>query len=272
MNSSFPNSIIPQSSPDGKSGNGRSRIQVGSGEPPQPLTAAVATTQFIQELFSGQEFDPNLDMGQFGEFAKVVESLLEARKDGGLPTALKARDALVRVNPGLASILGVKTPQELHPWSNQLFSLEDALKPRPPLKYVVEGLFPCPSLNIVYGAPGSLKSMLILDMAMCVSSGLPWLGSRPGDKHPVEAIATTQVPVLYIDFDNGPRKMHERIGALARGHNIKRELPISYFSMPNPWLNASSPEEVEALGQFAKEEGFATHHHRQPEHHLREGR
>ncbi|PIP35489.1 MAG: hypothetical protein COX20_11090, partial [Desulfobacterales bacterium CG23_combo_of_CG06-09_8_20_14_all_52_9] len=60
-------------------------------------------------------------------------------------------------------------------WSNQVCTLADAYKERPVLQYVVSGLFPLPSLSIVYGAPGTLKSLLLADMAICVASGNAWL-------------------------------------------------------------------------------------------------
>lgn len=57
----------------------------------------------------------------------------------------------------------------------KLRSLADAYRPRPPLYYLVDGLLPAPSLSIVYGGPGSLKSMLLADLCVCVASGQPWL-------------------------------------------------------------------------------------------------
>lgn len=40
----------------------------------------------------------------------------------------------------------------------QRYTLADAYKPRPPRRYLVDGLLPVPSLSIVFGGPGSLKS------------------------------------------------------------------------------------------------------------------
>src|SRR2546428_10824599 len=87
------------------------------------------------------------------------------------------------------------------PWP--LFTLADAYQPRPPLIYVVEGLFPLPSLSIVYGAPGTIKSLLLADLAICVASGLPWLPPLP---HAFgRARRAHQVGGLRCGFDNGPR-------------------------------------------------------------------
>jgi hypothetical protein len=41
----------------------------------------------------------------------------------------------------------------------------------PPQKWMVEGLFPERGLAVIYGAPGSAKTFLALDLAFCVASG-----------------------------------------------------------------------------------------------------
>lgn len=130
--------------------------------------------------------------------------------------------------------------------------MADAYQPQPPLYYVVDGLFPAPSLSIVYGGPGSLKSMLLVDMAVCVAGGLPWLERLSGKDGTMTTFATTQSPVLWIDFDNGKRETRERIGALGRGHGLAADAPLHYVSMPLPWLNASDRTIVEELVKLVK--------------------
>jgi hypothetical protein len=122
----------------------------------------------------------------------------------------------------------------------RIYTLEDAYEPRPPTEYVVEGLFPLPSLSIAFGAPGTLKSMALVDMGVCVAAGMPWLPPLSGPDGP-PAFKTSQVPVLWCDFDNGTRRTHERIEAVGRALNLKPDIPFSYISMPNPWLDLSSP-------------------------------
>lgn len=122
----------------------------------------------------------------------------------------------------------------LHKW--QLRSLADAYAPRPPLHYVIQDLLPAPSLAVVYGGPGSLKSMLLADLATCVVAGERWLEPLPGKK--ANSLAVSQTPVLWIDFDNGKRRTDERVEAFARARNLPADAPMHYVSMPNPWLNA----------------------------------
>jgi len=125
-------------------------------------------------------------------------------------------------------------------------NLEHAYAPRPPLAYVVSGLLPIESLSIFYGVPGTFKTMLLQDMAVCVAAGSPWLPPLPGHGG-VTPRATRRAPVLWIDFDNGGRRTHERFGALARAQNVPVDTPLHYVSMPTPWLNAFDPEAVDAL-------------------------
>lgn len=140
-------------------------------------------------------------------------------------------------------------------WSNtpagwQVYTLVDAYEPRPPVTYLVQDLFSLPSLNIVYGAPGGLKSMLVLDAALCVASGKPWLQALPGKT--VLPLPTIQAPVLWLDFDNGARRTHERVGALGRAHGLEANGLFYYVAMPSPWLDASDQSSVNGLIELAR--------------------
>lgn len=127
----------------------------------------------------------------------------------------------------------------------KLRTLKDAYKPRDPLQYVIDGLFSLPSLNIVYGAPGSLKSMVLADAAVCVAAGQKWLEPLPvGEGETGVTLRTLQAAVLWIDFDNGTRRTDERFDALARARNLPDDIPLHYVSLPDPWLNASSKANV----------------------------
>lgn len=134
--------------------------------------------------------------------------------------------------------------------------LADAYKERPPLRFLVDSLLPCPSLSVVYGSPGGLKSMLLADMAVCVASGKRWLEALPGGKvDPGHTFATTQAPVLWADFDNGRRRTDERIEAFARPRELAIDTPLHYVSMPTPWLDASNRAMTDELGKLIKHLG-----------------
>ena len=104
-----------------------------------------------------------------------------------------------------------------------IYSLADAYAPRDPMVELVEGLFPLPSLAIVYGAPGTLKSFLLLDLAICVAAGpktVPgWLCPLDRSRKAAPRMIR-QASTLWVDFDNGPRRMHERAAAIGRAYNL----------------------------------------------------
>jgi hypothetical protein len=87
----------------------------------------------------------------------------------------------VRRHPELAELISADQPlpQTKRLRSVAAFHLGRRLQDPSPLIYVVEGLFPLPSLSIVYGAPGTIKSLLMADLAICAAAGLPWLPPLP---------------------------------------------------------------------------------------------
>lgn len=139
------------------------------------------------------------------------------------------------------------------PW--QPFTLLDAFEDRPRTQFVTDGIFTMPSLNIVYGPPGCLKSFLLADQAICVAAGLPWLPSAPWQTGKSISFATKQVPVMWVDFDMGENKTHERMAALARARNLPVDIPLYYYSMPLPWLDASKPGSTGMLALRAQNMG-----------------
>jgi integrase len=64
-------------------------------------------------------------------------------------------------------------PPESEGW--QIYNLRDAYAPRPPIEWVVKGLFPIPSLSIVYAPPGCFKTMLLADQATNGTKAHTWL-------------------------------------------------------------------------------------------------
>ena len=113
----------------------------------------------------------------------------------------------------------------------QVRDLTHAYKERQPTKYIVADFFALESLNIVYGAPGVMKSMLMADMCACIVAGKDWL---PGSNEYGGGVLTTKAPVLWLDMDNGSRRTDERMAAVARIRDLPDSAPLHYISMPNP--------------------------------------
>lgn len=129
-------------------------------------------------------------------------------------------------------------------WLRETRTLSDALQPQPPTIYAVDGIFSLPSLNIVYGAPGCMKSLLLGDLAICVAAGREWLPPLPHDKSgAVQPFKTQPVPVLWLDFDNGARRTGNRLAAFARAYKAE-SAPLFYLAMPSAPFNATNPNAI----------------------------
>lgn len=150
-------------------------------------------------------------------------------------------DPFVEIEPLPEPLIDTLT-REPDPW--KIFTLRDAKQPREPLTWLVsDRILPMNSLSIWYGAPGTLKSMVLADLAMCVAAGHPWLARQ--DKR--RGHATLGGPVLWLDFDNGQRRTQERFAALAAAHNVPPSAPLHYVSMPEPRLDVGDTESAAAL-------------------------
>lgn len=121
-------------------------------------------------------------------------------------------------------------------WESQILSLSDGLEPLPPREYLASPLFPLPSLSLLFGAPGSLKSLLLMDLCVCVASGKPWLGHFP----------VKQGSALWLDKDSGKDRLVRRFLALLCGHGLER-CPVDFLAFPQPTFVAAGPGAAEAV-------------------------
>lgn len=119
-------------------------------------------------------------------------------------------------------------------WRSQIQTAKDALQDRPPMDYIVKNVIPLPSLNMLYGASGTLKTNLILDMAVCVALGRNWLTEIDGKN----GYETKKNPVIWIDADSGLRALHIRIGAMLKAYKGNEKTPIYYSSFLTPAFEA----------------------------------
>jgi hypothetical protein len=62
----------------------------------------------------------------------------------------------------------------------RFLDLDDLADLQPP-DWMVEGLVPVGSFGVVVGPPGSYKSFLALDWAICMAAGIPWQGKDVAD-------------------------------------------------------------------------------------------
>ena len=128
----------------------------------------------------------------------------------------------------------------------QPIDMAEIYKPQPPTQYLATGLLELPSLNIFYGAPGTLKSFLIADLMICVASGKAWLEPAPWQTGG-QSFPTIKSPVMWVDFDMGRKRTIERFAALARHYKTPPDAPITIYSMANPPMDASNPGHIAEL-------------------------
>jgi len=134
-----------------------------------------------------------------------------------------------------------RTPQ---PFNWLPITLADAYAPRPPTRWVVDGIVRAGGLHMLYGPPGCLKSLLGVDLCACVTGGLAWLAPRPGE--PGHGFAVQQGTAIAVDFDNGKDTTLARLEAIGRGHGLPETAPLYAVSMPNPWLDLTNQGNLHA--------------------------
>lgn len=156
------------------------------------------------------------------------------------------------------NVNGASPPKQAQSW--KIYTLADAYVPRPPVQYLIENIIELPSLNVVYGAPSSLKSFILADMAVCIAMDKVWLPSQPlyspnsppSNQQKCKPKSVTQSAILWVDFDNGLRRTHERFDMLGKAHNAPETTPIFYTSMANPPLMMNDQKSVTYLVGWIK--------------------
>ena len=118
----------------------------------------------------------------------------------------------------------------------------DALAPRPPVKWIVEGLIYEKSITVMYGDGGTKKTWAGMYLAACVASGAPW-----GD------IETHKTRVLFVDEENGDGEISGRAaycirGALSDQGADLRYISLAAFHLDNPQDEAILTAEILAQG------------------------
>lgn len=108
----------------------------------------------------------------------------------------------------------------------------DALKPQPPVEYVVDRLITAGSVCVFYGEPGAKKTYAMVSLIVAVAGGLPWLDFK-----------TKQCPVLFVDEESGEVRLSRRLGEALRGERCGSDLPLFYVCLAGLKLD----DKLEAL-------------------------
>lgn len=116
-------------------------------------------------------------------------------------------------------------------------------EPQPPVDWVIEGLTSVGSTNLPYGEPGAKKTYTELVKAMCVASGLPFLGH-----------AVKQGPVLIIDEESGHTRMVRRLRHVMLGmEGVQPDAPIYFVTLGNFNLGMKNDADREELIDLIEE-------------------
>lgn len=124
------------------------------------------------------------------------------------------RDAALRDQPPDASRYQLYTAEEI----SQL----------PPIKWLARGILPTEGLAAIYGASGSGKSFLALDLLGAIARGQPWFGNK-----------TIPLPVTYVALE-GEAGISQRVQAYEL-QNGKLPLTVRFAAQP---LNLLTSQDV----------------------------
>lgn len=117
-------------------------------------------------------------------------------------------------------------------------------EPDPIFEFLAGNIGMRPSVNLWYGAPGSFKTLLLQDLAMCIATKKAWLEPKPGDKT-ISMPISKNYNTLLLDQDSGETTIRLRFKAFARGHSIKPQVgQVSWISCPLPPIALWSPQNV----------------------------
>jgi len=118
----------------------------------------------------------------------------------------------------------------------KLMSLRELDEASKQVRWAVKHVLPADSIGVMFGAPGTFKSFIALDMALHVAHGLPWLGKK-----------TKQGAVIYIAAEGGTGLMR-RVRAWHQARNLAWD-DIPFHVVPSAvMLSSRASDVVEAAG------------------------
>jgi len=97
------------------------------------------------------------------------------------------------------------------------------------IRWVVKHAVPKASVGVLFGASGTFKSFVAIDMALHVAHGLPWLGKRT-DRGSVMYIAAEGQAGIYDRID----AWHRQRGVAMKGADV-RVIPVAVDVLNDAW-------------------------------------
>lgn len=208
--------------------------QTPNADPHEPARAA------LRSLLAGSDpITDGADLAALADSAPLYQALSDAHAAGGTAAVHAAWAALVKQEPSLAALVsGDAEPSQRY----LLHNAAEALQPQPAIPWIVDGVLSAGSVALVYGDPGSAKTYSLLDAAVCVAQGAPWLTYN-----------THASPVLFVDEESGPLRMARRLGDTLRGHEGGPETAVYYTSLAR--FDLRKADDLGALADAVAETG-----------------
>ena len=104
-----------------------------------------------------------------------------------------------------------------------------------PMKWMVRGVLPAEGLAALYGASGSGKSFLALDMGCAIANGAEWFNRR-----------VTQAPVTYVCLE-GEAGLGKRVKAWSLHHEMTAPNQLQFITQPFDLLSNDVAELAKAV-------------------------
>jgi hypothetical protein len=118
--------------------------------------------------------------------------------------------------------------------SKLIYTVRELMETIQDQEWIVDDLVPESSMGMIFGASGTFKSFLAIDLAMHVIGNRPWAG-----------LETSGGPVLYVAAE-GAGVLHRRVQAWCKVHGIA--LPDDLF-ICHDQLNLSDDDQVDRLAE-----------------------
>lgn len=182
-----------------------------------------------------------------GPLFKVVMSVYsEGRDKAKRKVTMKAELSVSDFDLVLSPMIDLADPQaDLSAFEIssgwQAFDLADVVNENiPPIEWVIKSFLPRPSVIVMFGRAKHKKTMVVMDMCHHIAGGLTWMTSSPNAN---DGIEVTPARVVWVDLENGSMLLKRRMKAFAKALDIQiQHGQFRAYSMPDPWLDLSKPE------------------------------
>jgi len=180
------------------------------------------------------------------DWLKIMRSLTRRRElqAAGQDLVRAAHEEDTDRRQGLMELYNAHLEAATEPTGKRVYSASELLADPSPLPAdVVQGFIPGQIAALLSGPGGDGKSYAMLDLAVAVARGNPWL-----------TLDVAQTPVLIIDLENRRNRIERRLEETLRGHGLLEDPPPVHFAF-EVGLHLDCDEAVLEYAQMAQDVG-----------------